>query len=446
MEDGISMATKRQVTLRFRDEYVRASKKQKGVILDRMCETLGVGRSTARRLPAQAGQHGNGVVPSARERPCRYSGQSRQLLVRVWVLMDMPCGKYLKVMLPQWLPVLRDCGELDEWDGHALGELMAMSASTIDRYLRPVRDAARPRGLAATRPAGELSRNSITIRKASDELDGLPGNVEADTVAHCGPSLKGEFRRTPAVVDFATGWTENASARDNAYRNLSQAEAMIEQRLPFTIRSYDNDNGSESVNTDFITHLQQLDIQQTRSRPYRKNDQATVESRDNHVVRKHAFHYRYELAELDLLNELWRLVSVKADLFTPSKKPVGRSGTRDGRPQARLRPAHDPMAAAQTIRPTGPGQRRGRIHPARPARTHRTPDRHHEPGRARPPHPRHPGPARDHGRTPHTPPREETRPRHAILEQDTRQDRGRPTGRPQRNTSRHRLGFRAHPT
>ncbi|WP_370611226.1 hypothetical protein [Bifidobacterium longum] len=163
------MATKRQVTLRFRDEYVRASKKQKGVILDRMCETLGIGRSTARRLLAQAGQHGNGAVPAARERPCRYSDQSRQLLVRVWVLMDMPCGKYLKAMLPQWLPVLRDCGELDAYDGFTFSELMAMSASTIDRYLKPLRDAARPKGLAATRPAGELLRNSITIRKASDE-------------------------------------------------------------------------------------------------------------------------------------------------------------------------------------------------------------------------------------------------------------------------------------
>ena len=116
------MATKRQVTLRFRDEYVRASKKQKGVILDRMCETLGIGRSTARRLLAQAGQHGNGAVPAARERPCRYSDQSRQLLVRVWVLMDMPCGKYLKAMLPQWLPVLRDCGELDAYDGFTFSE------------------------------------------------------------------------------------------------------------------------------------------------------------------------------------------------------------------------------------------------------------------------------------------------------------------------------------
>ena len=79
-------------------------------------------------------------------------------------------------------------GELDAYDGSTFDDLMTMSAATVDRYLRPVRDAARPKGIATTRPAGELLRNSITIRKAGDELDGLPGNVEADTVAHCGPS------------------------------------------------------------------------------------------------------------------------------------------------------------------------------------------------------------------------------------------------------------------
>ena len=74
-------------------------------------------------------------------------------------------------------------------------------------------------------------------------------------------------------------------------------------------------------------------MEQTRSRPYRKNDQATVESRNNHVVRRHAFYYRYEPPELDLLNEPWELVSIKMNLFTPSKKPIGRSSTRDGRPR-----------------------------------------------------------------------------------------------------------------
>lgn len=332
MEDRISMATKRQITLRFKDEYAKASKKDKGVILDRMCETLKIGRSTARRRLKEAGRAGEGRE-APRERPKRYSDRSRLLLEQVWLLMDLPCAKYMKEMLPQWIPTLLEAGELRGFDTATVDELLAMSAATMDRYLKPVRDAANPKGMASTRPAGELLRNSITIRKAGDELDGLPGNVEADTVAHCGPSLKGEFCRTLTVVDFATGWTENASARNNAYRNLSKAEAVIEERLPFAIRSYDNDNGSEFINLDFISHLQAIDVEQTRSRPYRKNDQATVESRNNHIVRRHAFYYRYEPAELDLLNELWELVRIKANLFTPSKKPVGRASTRDGRPK-----------------------------------------------------------------------------------------------------------------
>ncbi|WP_223849656.1 DDE-type integrase/transposase/recombinase [Bifidobacterium vespertilionis] len=272
------MATKRQVTLRFRDEYMKASKKDKGRILDEMCSVLKIGRSTARRRLAEAGTQPRELPAARKTRPKRYSEQSRELLVRVWMMMDMPCAKYLKQMLSLWLPALRAHGELSEYDGFAFNELMAMSPATMDRYLKRTRDAAKPKGLAGTRPAGELVRNSITIRKASDELDGLPGNVEADTVAHCGPSLKGEFCRTLTVVDIATGWTENASCRNNAFANFSRAQALIEARLPLRIRSYDSDNGSEFINRDMIAWLQERDIEQTRSRPYRKNDQATVSS------------------------------------------------------------------------------------------------------------------------------------------------------------------------
>lgn len=78
------------------------------------------------------------------ERPKRYSDRSRELLREAWLLMDMPCGKYLKAILPHWLPALHEAGELDAYDGSAFRELASMSAATIDRYLRPVRDAARP--------------------------------------------------------------------------------------------------------------------------------------------------------------------------------------------------------------------------------------------------------------------------------------------------------------
>ena len=108
MEDGISMATKRQITLRFRDEYMKASKKDKGRILDEMCSVLAIGRSTARRRLAEAGR--GRPSPPPEERLKRYSEQSRDLLVRVWLMMDLPCAKYLKAMLPTWLPVFCQVG------------------------------------------------------------------------------------------------------------------------------------------------------------------------------------------------------------------------------------------------------------------------------------------------------------------------------------------------
>ncbi|WP_181281259.1 hypothetical protein [Bifidobacterium callitrichos] len=101
------MVTKRQVTLGFRDEYMKASKKDRGRILDEMCSVLKIGRSTARRRLAEADGKPRGLPEDKVGRPKRYSEQSRELLVRVWLMMDLPCAKYLKEMLPLWLPTLR---------------------------------------------------------------------------------------------------------------------------------------------------------------------------------------------------------------------------------------------------------------------------------------------------------------------------------------------------
>ena len=104
MEDGISMATKHRIALRFRDEYAKASKKDRDIIPDRMCETLNIGRSSAGHRLRETSS-GGGVEPRRLERTRRYSDQSRELLREAWVMMDMPCGKCLKAMLPQYVCV-----------------------------------------------------------------------------------------------------------------------------------------------------------------------------------------------------------------------------------------------------------------------------------------------------------------------------------------------------
>ncbi|OCB30063.1 integrase [Mycobacterium malmoense] len=299
-----------------------------------MVATTGMGRSTARRMlsgprladPAEQ-------VDGRSLRPRGFSDDARALLEHVWALMGMPCGKYLVVMVELWLPLLTAAGDLDKpfATEAALADLKTMSAATVDRYLKPARDAIRIKGISTTKPS-PLLRNSISIRTCADEAPNTPGVIEADTVAHCGPSLVGEFARTLTMTDLVIGWTENASIRNNASKWILEGIEELQQRFPFPMAVFDSDCGSEFINHEVADWLQDRDIAQTRSRPYQKNDQAHVESKNNHVVRKHAFYWRYDTpAELELLNELWPLVSLRLNFFTPTKKPVGYTTTAGGR-------------------------------------------------------------------------------------------------------------------
>ena len=334
VEGKIDMAARRQVTNKLRTQYRKASRVDKSKILDRVVATTGMGRSTARRmltgprLPDPAGQ-----VDGRTLRPRGFSDDARALLEHVWALMGMPCGKYLVVMLELWLPLLAKAGDLDQpfATDAALAELNAMSAATVDRYLKPVRDRMRIKGVSTTKPS-PLLRNSISVRTCADEAPDKPGVIEADTVAHCGPTLVGEFARTLTMTDVVIGWTENCSIRNNAAKWITDGIEALQERFPFDLVIFDSDCGGEFINHEVAAWLQARDIQQTRSRPYQKNDQAHVESKNNHVVRKHAFYWRYDTPEeLELLNRLWRLISLRLNFFTPTKKAVGHTTTADGR-------------------------------------------------------------------------------------------------------------------
>jgi len=353
VEGKIQMAARRQVTNKLRTVYARAPKRDKARILDEVMATTGMGRSTARRmltgppLPDPAKQ-----VDQRRLRPKQYSDDSRSLLEHVWALMGCPCGKYLVVMRGLWLPLLAQAGDLDKAfaTAEAITQLQAMSAATIDRYLAPARKSMQLRGISTTKPS-PLLRNSIGLSKVGDEPATTPGVIEADTVAHCGPTFQGEFTRTLTMTDLVTGWTENASIRNNASKWIVQAVADLQGMFPFPLVVFDSDNGSEFINHDVADWLQARDIVQTRSRPYKKNDQATVESKNNHVVRKHAFYWRYDTtAELALLGELWPLVSMRLNFFTPTKKPTGYATGTDGR---RTRLYDQPKTPWQRVQESG---------------------------------------------------------------------------------------------
>ncbi|UMB71662.1 integrase catalytic domain-containing protein [Mycobacterium paraterrae] len=204
-------------------------------------------------------------------------------------------------------------------------------SASIDRYLAPVKAKDQIKGKSTTKPS-PLLRSSVKIRKATDEIEAAPGFFEGDTVAHCGPTLKGEFARTLNLTDVHTGWTFTRTVRNNAHTHILAALKAGVHEIPYEVTGLDFDNGTEFLNKAVIKWAGQMEIFFTRSRPYKKNDQATIESKNNHLVRKYGFYYRYDTdEERAVLNRLWPLVNDRLNYLTPTIKPIGYASSGDGR-------------------------------------------------------------------------------------------------------------------
>jgi hypothetical protein len=334
------MQSRAEVTSRYAKAYARAGKKVKGRILDEVIGVTGWSRDNARRRLAAAarGPAGAGRLVARRPRKQRapkYSYDAVKVLQRVWAASGGQCGKYLVASMRIQLDGLERHGELafgqDRYSAAVRGELLAMSAASIDRYLKGAKATDQVRGVSTTKPS-TLLRSSIRIRRAGDEVEAEPGFFEGDTVAHCGPTLKGEFARTLNLTDVHTGWVFTRTVRNNAHVHILGALKAGVQEVPFEVTGLDFDNGTEFLNKAVIAWAAGLEIFFTRSRPYKKNDQATIESKNNHLVRKYGFYYRYDTAdERAALNRLWRLVNDRLNYLTPTKKPVGFGTDKGGR-------------------------------------------------------------------------------------------------------------------
>ncbi len=333
------MSSRAEITARFARAYVKASKVDKGQILDQVVQVTGWSRDNARRrLRSAARPPGAGrqvAKRPRRQRNPKYSYDALKVLQKVWAATGGQCGRYLAASMALQLDALERHGELvcgqARYSPEVRAELLAMSSATIDRYLRGAKARDQIKGKSTTR-ASPLLRSSVKIRKATDEVEASAGFFEGDTVAHCGPTLKGEFARTLNLTDVHIGWVFTRTVRNNAHTHILGALKTARHEIPYEVTGLDFDNGTEFLNKSVIAWAAEMEIFFTRSRPYKKNDQATIESKNNHLVRKYGFYYRYDTdEERAVLNRLWRLVNDRLNYLTPTIKPFGYGGSgRDG--------------------------------------------------------------------------------------------------------------------
>jgi hypothetical protein len=218
--------------------------------------------------------------------------------------------------------VLERCGEIN-MTAETKTLLLRMSRSTIDRCLGPARFE-HPHGLSTTKP-GTLLKKAIPVRTYTPWDEDKPGFLEIDLVAHCGNTVVGQYINTLTCVDLSTGWVECLAVRQRTQQAVFEAIQSMRTRLPFPLLGIDSDNGSEFINGLLYNYCLKEQITFTRSRPYRKNDQAHVEQKNWSIVRRLIGYDRFETeTEQNLLENIYENLRLYTNFFQPVLKLVSK--------------------------------------------------------------------------------------------------------------------------
>ncbi|HET7877055.1 MAG TPA: integrase [Methylomirabilota bacterium] len=322
---------RREYLAAIHGRYQQAGRPEKSRILMEFCEVTGYHRKYAlRRLN---GPSPGPTPPRRRRRAPQYGPGVVQALRQIWDAAGYPWSVRLKALLPLWLP----------WARRRLGlsaavcqHLRQISARQIDRVLAPHKRELKRRRYGRTKP-GTLLKHHIPVK--TDRWDvAEPGFTELDLVAHCGARGEGEFAHSLNVTDVHTTWVETRAVLGRGEVRVQEALEAIRQLLPFRLRGIDADNGSEFINDHLYRYCQAHEVQFTRGRPYKKDDNAHIEQKNWTHVRKLVGYHRYDTpAAVAALNALYTgELRLLQNLFLPSVKLV-----RKERVGARVRRRYD---------------------------------------------------------------------------------------------------------
>jgi len=320
----MSPRSKKEYTEAIHKRYKKAPRSEKKIILDEFCAASGYHRKYAITLLKGFKRFRKPSQKKRGPKPLYGKDEIIQPLKKIWLAANLPCSKRLKVIIPLWLP-----GYAEQFGAlplEVIRTLRRISPATIDRLLKPSRSRYGKRGRSSTKP-GTLLRKQIPI--ATNQWDeSRPGFLEADTVAHCGESLSGMFVYTIDFVDIATGWSEQRAVWGKGEQGVLEQIKDVEASLPFPLRGFDCDNGSEFLNHHLLRHFtrRKNPVSFTRSRAYHKDDNAHIEQKNWTHVRQWLGYARFNDPRIvPLLNDLyrneWRLYH---NFFCPSVKLVSK--------------------------------------------------------------------------------------------------------------------------
>lgn len=313
----MNMTTKKDIFARYLSEYLKTSKERKGEILNHVCDVVQIHRKAAVRKFRKLQMKDNSF-PDKRGRSVYYTSDSVSALKTVWEAGSEVCGELIHPIIPEYVKILRK-DNLWEHDEIATAKLLEMSEATVKRKTGVFMKAGRTsKGISSTNPSH--LKNIIPVFTGPWEGK-EPGYGQIDTVVHCGSSLLGDMAFSVNYTDVATLWVCFAAQWNKGERATQESLKRIKEKVPFKILGMHPDTGSEFINWFLKKWCDEEKIELTRSRPNHKNDNAFVEQKNGHVIRRFLGYVRFDCFEvIPIMNKFYDKLEIYLNHFVASRK------------------------------------------------------------------------------------------------------------------------------
>jgi hypothetical protein len=313
---SMSTQSRREYLNSMKKRYLKTkSKDEKTKIINEVIELLGYHRKyviTALNQPPVF------LKPKRnRNRPLKYL-EAMPVVESVWEALDYPCAERLHPVLFETAELLAKHNELG-LNPTISEQLQLISRATLARRLAKWRSPKRT--LPQAKPEFKIRKQVPIDIYSWDEQ--RPGALEVDLVEHNGGSALGHFACTLSVVDIVTGYSRRRAVLGKGQKGVFTEIENILNRWPFAVWGFHSDSGGEFINGHLYRFCKKTGLLFTRSRPYRKNDNAHVEQKNRQFVREIVGYERYDCPEeVAWLNEVYALLDPYANLFLPMRKVI----------------------------------------------------------------------------------------------------------------------------
>lgn len=313
------MTTKKDIFARYLSEYLKSTRQRKGEILDHVCDVVKIHKKSATRK-FKVLQMKDSSIEEKRGRREYYTPDSTAALKTIWETASEVCGELVHPAIEEYVPILKR-DKLWKHTNEATEKLLQMSLATVKRKVGNFMKARKFRkGISTTKPS--LLKEIIPIFTGPWK-DKPPGYGQIDTLVHCGGSLLGDMAFSVNFTDVPTLWVSFNAQWNKGQRATRDSLKRIKEKVPFEILGMHPDTGSEFINWFLKAWCDENKIELTRSRPNHKNDNAFVEQKNGHVLRRFLGYSRIDCPEvIEKMNEMFDVLELYLNHFVPSRKLI----------------------------------------------------------------------------------------------------------------------------